>query len=236
MDERTLAELTSSDDPKTRVAGLLAAYEAATGEHLPKPLTPEDAARVRSWMVQANLPSVYLRSFALKANVHANTASKASFLQQAACRVCDLLPLAGPGARPSYFPISVAPFTKQNPTRRKEIHARIVGEMKQTSDRRADPRTWGGVLICATVVAVQALDRRTIDADNAAKAILDTLQGTVIVNDNAIQHVSAFRMKAPGTKGYYLIGLRPVYPLEADIIALSSHAKDVSPLMRLRDG
>ncbi|MFE1255825.1 RusA family crossover junction endodeoxyribonuclease [Streptomyces fungicidicus] len=82
---------------------------------------------------------------------------------------------------------------------------------------------------------MQAENRKVIDADNAAKAILDTLQGFMILNDSAIQHVSAYRMKAPATKGYYLIGLRPVHPLEADIIAHSTHAKDVSPLMRLQD-
>ncbi|MFD6074106.1 RusA family crossover junction endodeoxyribonuclease [Streptomyces hydrogenans] len=45
------------------------------------------------------------------------------------------------------------------------------------------------------------MNRKTTDADNAAKAILDTLQGTFITNDNAIQHVPAFRLKARETGG-----------------------------------
>ncbi|MFE3855435.1 hypothetical protein ACFXPN_30415, partial [Streptomyces griseorubiginosus] len=40
---------------------------------------------------------------------------------------------------------------------------------------------------------------------------------------------------APETKGYYLIGLRPVYPLEYDVVDLVARAKDVSPLMRLQE-
>ncbi|MFE3859111.1 RusA family crossover junction endodeoxyribonuclease [Streptomyces goshikiensis] len=126
------------------------------------------------------------------------------------------------------------PFTKQNDAMRKEVHARVVEEIEKTADRRADPRIWESLSICATMVAVQAQNRKTIDADNAAKAILDTLQGTVIINDNAIQHVSAYRMKAPDSKGYYLIGLRPVYPLGADVVDPSARAKDGSPLMELQ--
>ncbi|MFD3959513.1 MULTISPECIES: hypothetical protein [Streptomyces] len=235
MDLSRLIELTSGDDPRARVDGLLRVYEEATGEHLRQPLLREEADRVRLWMMHSDLPWVVYRRLAVGANVHASLASKAGFVQQAACGVCDLLPLDGPIARPSFFPISVPPFTKQNAAKRKEIHERVVREMERAVDKREDPRTWDGLPICATVVAVQDQNRNTIDADNAANAILDTLQGTVIVNDAAIQHVSAYRMKAPETKGYYLIGLRPVYPLECDVVDLVARVKDVSPLMGLQE-
>ncbi|MFE5616271.1 RusA family crossover junction endodeoxyribonuclease [Streptomyces sp. NPDC056524] len=185
-------------------------------------------------MVRSDRPFMVYQGPSQKGYVHADITGKAGFAQQKSCGVCEPLPFTGAGARPTFFPISVPPFTKQTAATRKRVHERVVEAMKETADLREDPRTWDGLPICATVVAVQAQSKNTIDADNAAKAILDTLQGTVIINDNAIQHVSAYRLKARETQGYYLIGLRPVYPLEADAVYLSARMRDRSPLMGLQ--
>ncbi|MFD6347099.1 RusA family crossover junction endodeoxyribonuclease [Streptomyces roseolus] len=234
MDELALNSLMRGGHPGQRLDALLRDYAKATGEELRRPLTPEESSRVRLWMMRADNPWIRYSGPSQGGWVHSSVTTKAGFLQQKVCGLCEPLPLEGVDARPSFFPVSVPPFTKQNPKIKRVVHARVVEELKKTADRRADPRTWKGLPICATVVAAQAVNRKTIDADNAAKAILDTLQGTVITNDNAIQHVSAFRLKARETGGYYLIGLRPVYPLDADVVHLSAQMKDASPLMGLQ--
>ncbi len=187
-------------------------------------------------MVRSDNPWMRYKGPSQEGWVHADLGTKAGFAQQMPCRVCEPLPSAK--AQSHSFPISVPPFTKQNHSIQRKVHAQVVAEMEKTADRRADPRTWEGLAICATVVAVQADDRNVIDADNAAKAILDTLQNTVILNDKAIQHVSSFRMQAPAsaTKGYYLISLSPVYPLEVDVVDRWAPVKDGSLLMGLQAG
>jgi hypothetical protein len=211
---------TTGDQPRLRVAGLLEAFTIETGEALDQPITAEQVQRVRLWMVRRDMPTVARKEPTLRMNVHSSLAAKASWLAQAPCIVCDKLPNSV-AAEHSTFTIPVPPFTKQNRTTARAVAKAMATEFGRTADKRSGPRTWEGLSICASVVAVQNAQRHIIDVDNAAKAVLDTLSKTVFIDDRHIQHLSAMRLQATDTTGYYVIGLRPVYPLEDDCLDTS---------------
>ncbi|RZU14333.1 RusA family crossover junction endodeoxyribonuclease [Streptomyces sp. BK239] len=214
--------MTSDMPPAERIAGLLKVYSQETGDQLSPPLAPAAAARVRAWMVSQDRFQIAHKEATLRAEVHSSVSSKASWLQQSRCTSCDALDFKSTAARPTYFAVPVPPFTKQNKDRARRVNKAVRREMERTHSSR-DPMTWKGLMICASVVAVQSENRRLIDVDNAAKAVLDTLSKTVIIDDRYVQHLRASRLIAHGTEGYYLIGLSPVHPLEDDVVERSGH-------------
>jgi Endodeoxyribonuclease RusA len=68
------------------------------------------------------------------------------------------------------------------------------------------------------VVAAQGHPMKIKDVDNSAKAILDTMKGIVFPDDRQIEHLSTSRIQHEDTPAYYLIYLRPVYPMLEDAI------------------
>ncbi|WP_189554743.1 RusA family crossover junction endodeoxyribonuclease [Streptomyces lavendofoliae] len=220
--DRLATQMTSDMPPAERIAGLLEVYSQETGDQLSPPLAPDEAAQVRAWMVSQDRFSIARKEATLRAEAHSTVSSKASWLQQLKCTSCDVLDFESTAARPTYFAVPVPPFTKQNKDTARRVNKAVKHEMERTQSSR-DPMTWKGLMICASVVAVQSSNRRLIDVDNAAKAVLDTLSGTVIIDDRYVQHLRASRLIAQDTEGYYVIGLLPVHPLEDDVVERSGH-------------
>ena len=143
---------------------------------------------------------------------------------------CHLVIPAGTPPLPTYFAIPVRPFTKQV-TRTRTAITNAVREEIARSDPDSDE--WRNVPICITIVSVQASTERLIDVDNAAKAILDTMSGTIFPDDRQVQHLSVSRLSAENTTGYYLIGLRPAYPSLDDVVDPISRIRFLGPIQRI---
>lgn len=135
---------------------------------------------------------------------------------------CRLVVPQGTPPLPTFFAIPVRPFTKQVKETRRLITAAVRAEIERSDQA---PDQWRGVPICVTVVSVQATTEKLIDVDNAAKAILDTMGGTIFPDDRQVQHLSISRLTADGTPGYYLIGLRPAYPNLDDVVDHTSRMR-----------
>ncbi|MFI7359741.1 RusA family crossover junction endodeoxyribonuclease [Streptomyces avidinii] len=227
------AKLTDQDPPAEHVQAVVRAYTEDTGEPLGKPATAEQVQHMRRWMMAALgdfFAIVLRRQTTLQPVVHFDAATKASWLQQTSCCQCRTLGDDDRAAHPISFSIPVRPFTKQNAKTKTLIHNAVRAELVRTQNRRQDVDAWKNVAICATVVAVQPHNTNIIDVDNAAKAILDTLSGILFPDDRQIQHLSVSRLNAPGTTGYYLIKLRPVYSYLDDVIHPAVHARNASPI------
>jgi len=133
-----------------------------------------------------------------------------------------------PAGNPPYpvsFPVPVQPFTKQNQRSIRLLTKATRQAIAKRSSRRQPIDAWKDVAICASVIAVQAKPARIIDVDNAAKAIIDTMKGIIFPDDRQIQHLSVHRIHHADTNAYYLISLRPVYPVLDDVVDLTCQVK-----------
>ncbi|MFJ8939999.1 RusA family crossover junction endodeoxyribonuclease [Streptomyces sp. NPDC102365] len=221
-----LAALDPHSPPSARVEAAYRAYTSDTGEFLATPPTAAQRERVRRWLMEVHFsdprPVGYTKAAVLQAGVHSDVDGKAQWLQQGPCMQCRLIIPTGSPPLPTYFAIPVRPFTKQVRKTRRLISQAVRAEIQRSNK---NPEDWRGVPICVTVVSVQASTEKLIDVDNAAKAILDTMNGTIFPDDRQVQHLSVSRLTAAGTTGYYLIGLRPAYPNLDDVVDHTSRIR-----------
>ncbi|MGQ4422877.1 RusA family crossover junction endodeoxyribonuclease [Streptomyces violaceoruber] len=221
-----LAALDPYAPPAARVDAAYRAYVADTGQRLDTPPTVQQRERVRRWLVEVDMndpqPVGYAKIPVLQAGIHCDVDKKAQWLQQAPCMQCRLVVPQGTPPLPTFFAIPVRPFTKQVKETRRLITAAVRAEIERSDQA---PDQWRGVPICVTVVSVQATTEKLIDVDNAAKAILDTMGGTIFPDDRQVQHLSISRLTADGTPGYYLISLRPAYPNLDDVVDHTSRMR-----------
>jgi Holliday junction resolvase RusA-like endonuclease len=212
-----VTETGSVGAPNKSVAQVIAAYASTTGEIVNYPLTKDQAAAIRLWMIKSGSGMVLATEPVLQGLAFADVASKATWLQQAPCPTCQLM---DPGSGPAVtsFPIPVRPFSKQVDEIRKQLTEKVRAEFVRTAGRREPIEAWEGISICATVVAIQARPAKVIDVDNTAKAIIDTMGGLVFPNDKQVIHISTYRLQSAVDPGYYLITLRPAHPPKENVI------------------
>ena len=215
-------KLTLDSSPEERLSAVYAAYQAETGKVISTGgPTGSETAEIREWLrdIQFTHPEAlgWYKEPVLQPWVQADVAAKASWIQQAPCIQCHHRELGGESPYPTFFYIKTRPFTKQVPHTSAELTEATIKELERRNlGRHRD--SWKGVAICATVVAIQDEAMKIIDVDNAAKAVIDTMKGLVFPDDRQIDHLSASRIRYPGDPAFYLIGLRPVESILADVV------------------
>jgi Endodeoxyribonuclease RusA len=209
--------------PVARVEATLRAYEAGTRLKLSTPITDDERAAVRLWLVAAEMYDAIDdtgHGMALLATregplIHPGVSEKIGYLQQASCSTCLLDESRSPIA--ISFGVRTRPFSAQSlgadelRVLKERIADRMAGKFSTIDD-------WQGAELCVTVVCALGAGDRQKDADNMVKGLLDALQGSVYANDTSIAHLSVIRIRQEGNEGFYALGASPALKPLDDVI------------------
>lgn len=211
-----------------RIAATVAAYTEATGRPTSDPLTSGDREAIGRWLYDEDqrmprdgngrsFPATRGYSRRLLPLVHRDLSSKLAYLQQRPCDICDPIQL-----RPLSiaFAVNIRPFSAQALT-----SSRLSGVKdairRHLSKRGLYTAQWSRHDLCMSVVVLQSCKDRVKDLDNSIKGLLDAMQEAVYENDRQIRHLSASRVVHDGSEAYYLVSIRPVRDVRADVFNLS---------------
>jgi Holliday junction resolvase RusA-like endonuclease len=187
-------------------------YEAATGNAVSHPISTDNRKSLHTWF-RENFELLWFNSVrqtsGRTAIVHADIASKASWIVQMACPTC--------GRAERTFPIGVEPWSAQSSERKVEIRNAVTAGLRGMPGSN---KPLEGPL-CLSVVSVVPRsygNAKKKDVDNLVKGLLDALSGYLYVDDSAIQCLTTRRLEFAGSKGYYMVGVRRARPFEEDVI------------------
>ncbi len=218
-----LQALGPNADPHERLEVVWQGYEAATGEHLDRPVPTAQRKAVRDWLRELrqfhDSPLLEVRRNHSEAAVSHSLADKAGRLAQQWCTACDVFTQTAGGTAPLYplyvsFPIRAMPWSAQSKSSRVALREAVSAELEE----RGRFAPWAASPICLSVVSLVPRALRSKDVDNLVKGLLDSMQGIVYVNDQQIQCLTSRRIEYAGEVGCYHVVARAVFPWDAAVI------------------
>jgi len=223
-----LQALRPGADPQERLAVVWQFYEEATGHQLACPVTETQRRAVHAFLrdlqKEQDSPVLHIRRQHLEAPIALNLVEKAARLVQQPCTACELF-MREDGTFPlsTVFPIQVRPWAAQSRHDRVAIREAVAAELAE----RGTFSPWEGRL-CLTIVSLVPRASRSKDVDNLVKGLIDSMQGSLYVDDKQIQCLTSRRIEYAGEVGYYHVSARAVLPWDSDVV----YDDPASPVIR----
>ena len=158
---------------------------------------------------------LYTKQPMLVPTAHVNLSSKANWLSQAGCRICN------PDWPISIIYLRIAPQSWQSldSVDKSAFKAAIAHRLTASPYvTRHEGR------ICLTLLFVCSATRRVKDLDNMAKLLMDSIKGKVMGDDRDVDHLSLIRLSHEGDEEYV------VFRISSSTI--NSHLDVVDPNMQ----
>jgi Holliday junction resolvase RusA-like endonuclease len=176
---------------------IIAAYNLATGSNI-DPIWPKDDKRlipVVIWLNRLEMDGVETCFIIAKRQLtrlfSSCLSSKVSYLAQHYCDICR-----------SSKTIATIPIRIRSRSHQASTPAVKAAFKKAISHRLVSAHRYARERLCVHITVACSNSSRTIDLDNAAKLLLDSMKGTVFEDDSQVDHLSILRVRACGEEDY----------------------------------